>query len=77
MCKDIWNVLIAAFGKSTVSRTQVPLWYNQFKKGQEDVNDYVRLDRPSMSTTDETIKAVEKMILDNRWITIRGLIMLA
>ena len=64
-------MLIVAFGKSTVSRTQVQLWYNWFKEGWENVNNDARPDRPSTSTTDENIEAVTKMILDNRRITIR------
>ena len=31
-------MLIVAFGESTVSRTQVQLWYNRFKERLEDVN---------------------------------------
>ena len=53
------------------SRTQVQLWYNRFKEGREDVNDDARPSRPSTFTTDENIKAVKKMFLDNRRITIR------
>ena len=34
-------MLTVLFGKSTISRTQVQLWYNRFKKGREDVNDDV------------------------------------
>ena len=34
-----------SFGESTMSRTQVQLWYNRFKEGREDVNDDVRPDR--------------------------------
>ena len=60
-----------AFGESTMSRTQVQLWYNRFKKGREDVNDNARPGRPSMSTTDENMEAVKKMILNNRRITIQ------
>ena len=60
-----------AFGESTMSRTQFQLWYNRFKEGREDVNNNARPGRPSTSTTDETIKAVKKMILDNHRITIR------
>ena len=60
-----------AFGKSTMSRTQIPLWSNQFKEGREHVNDDDRPGRPSTSTTIESIEAVKKMILDNRRITIR------
>ena len=47
------------------------MWYNLFKEGREDVNDDVHPDRPSTSTTDESIEAVKKIILDNRRITIR------
>ena len=32
-------MLTVAFGESAKSGTQVQLWYNQFKKGREDVND--------------------------------------
>ena len=45
-------MLTVAFGESTISRTQVQLWYNRFKVGQ----------CPSASTTDENIKAMKKMI---------------
>ena len=64
-------MLTVAFDDSIMSGTQVQLWYNQFKEGQEDVNDDARIGIPSMSTTDENIEAVKKMILDNRQITIR------
>ena len=64
-------MLIVAFGESTMRRTQVQLWYNRLKEGQENVNDDACPGRPSMSATDEKIEAVKKMILDNRRITIR------
>ena len=54
------------FGESTVSRTQVQLWYNRFKEGQEDAKDDTRPGRPCTLTTDENIEAVKKIILDNR-----------
>ena len=53
-----------------MSRTQVQLSYNRFKKGQEDVNDNACSGRLSTSTTDENIEAVKKMILNNRRINI-------
>ena len=68
MCKDIWTV---AFSESAMSRTQVQLWYNRFKKGRENINDDARTGRPSMSTSDENIEAVKKLILNNHRITIR------
>ena len=63
-------MLTVVFGESTMSRTQVQLWYNQFKEGREDVNDDARPGSPIMSTTDKNIEVVKKMILDNRRITI-------
>ena len=51
-----------AFGESTISRTQVQLWYNGFKEGQEYINDDIGPGHPSSSTTDENIEAVKKMI---------------
>ena len=44
--------------------------HNRFKKGREDFNNEARTGRPSTSTTDEKIKAVKKMILENRRIVI-------
>ena len=49
-------MLTKAFGESTMSRTQVQLWYNQFKESREDVNDVARPGRPSTSTTKKTLK---------------------
>ena len=46
-------MLTLAFGESTMSRTQVQLWYNRFKEGREDVNDDSCPGRPSTLTTDE------------------------
>ena len=60
------------FGKSTLSRTQIQLWYNRFKEGREDINDDARPGRSSTLTTDEIIAAVKKVILNNCRITIRG-----
>ena len=49
-----------AFGESTISRTQVQLWYNRFK--DVNVNDDARPGRTSASTTDENTEAVKKLI---------------
>ena len=64
-------MLAVAFGESTMSRTQVQLWYNRLKEGWEDVNDDAGPGHPSTSTTDKNIEAVKKMILYNCQITIR------
>ena len=57
-----------------MSRTQVQLWCNRFKKGREEINNNANPGRPSTSRTDESIEAVKKMIFDNRRITIKELV---
>ena len=54
------EMLTVAFGDSTMSRTQVQLWYNRFKEGREDVNDD---GRPSTSINAENIEAVKKITI--------------
>ena len=65
-CVRTFERLTRAFGKSTISRTQVQFWYNRFKEGREDLKDDVCPDRPSTAANDVNIEAVKKMILDNR-----------
>ena len=63
-------MLTVAFDESTMNTTPVPLWYNQFKKGREDVSNDACPGRPSTSTANENIEASKKMTLVNRLITI-------
>ena len=70
-CKRTFEILTLAFGESTMSRTQVQLWYNRFTEGQEVANDDACPGRPSTSTTNENIAAVKKKILENGRIAIR------
>ena len=65
--QETYEMLTVMFGESTMSRIQVQLWCNRFKKGQEDVNDDAHPCGPNSSTTNENIEAMEKMILDNCW----------
>ena len=60
-------MLPVAFGQTTKSRTQVQLWYNQFKRGQEDINDNAYPGCPTTSTTNVNIETVKKMILDTHY----------
>ena len=69
-CARTFEILTVAFGESTISRTQVQLWYNRLKEGREAVNDNARPGLPSTSTADENIEAVKKIILGNLQITI-------
>ena len=62
-------MMTVTFGESTMSRTQVQLWYNWFKECR-DINDNTRPGSSSTSTSDKNIEAVKKMILHNRRINI-------
>ena len=58
-CGRTFEMLTVVFDESTMSRTQVHLWYKRFKEGREVVNANARPGRPSTSTTDENIEAVK------------------
>ena len=49
-CTRTFEMLTVTFGESTMSRTQVQLWYNWFKEGRENINDYARLGGPTPTT---------------------------
>ncbi|XP_066600746.1 uncharacterized protein [Prorops nasuta] len=64
-------MLQKAYGESAMKKTSVYEWYKRFQDGREDVEDDERSGRPSTSTIDENVKKVEKMVLNDRRITIR------
>ena len=57
------EMLTVGCGETSMSRTQVQLWYNRFKEGLEDVNNDARSGRQRTSTTEENIEAVNRMII--------------
>ncbi|UYV84446.1 hypothetical protein LAZ67_X002198 [Cordylochernes scorpioides] len=70
-CADAFRMLTVAYGEATLDRSNVYRWYKMFSEGREEVNDEERAGRPRISTTDEKINEVEKMILANRRITVK------
>ena len=64
-------MLIKAYGESAMKKTSVYEWYKRFQDGREDVEDDERCGRPNTSITDENVKKVEEMIMNDRRITIR------
>ena len=60
-------MLTVEFGESTMSRTQVQLWYNRLKEGREDVNEDAR---SVARAREQSMKILKKLILDNRRIII-------
>ncbi|XP_033232109.1 histone-lysine N-methyltransferase SETMAR-like [Belonocnema kinseyi] len=48
-------------------------WHERFTNGRESINDDDRSGRPSTSKTDENVDKVQKMLAENRKLTIREL----
>ena len=65
------EMLKVAYGECTVSQKSIYKWYKLFTEGREEVNDDARPGRPSTSTTSENTEAVQKIVMENRRITIR------
>lgn len=70
-CAESLRMLEKAYGESTLSKTQVYDWYRAFKDGRETVQDMPRSGRPSMSTTDDNIKKVKEIVLENHHASVR------
>jgi len=66
-CSNVLKMLTASFDESTLSKKNVYKWYKLFTEGREDVNDDARPGRPSMSTTDETLKKWRKLLSSNHY----------
>ncbi|CAB3251407.1 unnamed protein product [Arctia plantaginis] len=64
-------MLTKAYGESAMSKVRIYEWYKRFQDGHENVEDDERPGRPSTSTTDENVKKVKEMVMNDRRITIR------
>lgn len=70
-CSEVCKMLTKAYGESAMSKARIYEWYKRFKEGRENVKDDERPGRPSTSTTDENVKKVQEMVMNDRRITIR------
>ena len=64
-------MLKVAYDEYTVSQKSVYKWYKLFTEVREEVNDDADPERPRTSKTKENTEAVEKIVMENRRITIR------
>jgi hypothetical protein len=60
----------AQYGDNCLSRSKIYEWIDHFKKGRTSVCDEERSERPSASRTEINIQAVERMVRENRRITV-------
>ena len=72
-CSKTLEMLKVAYDECTVSQKTVYKWCKFFTEGREEVNDDTQpgRPRPSTSTTSKNTEAVKKIVIKNRWITIR------
>lgn len=63
---EIKQRLDAVYGHSSPSYSTVKEWAKQFRLGRESIEDELRPGRPSEAITDENIKFLEKIVLEDR-----------
>jgi hypothetical protein len=68
---DIYKRLVVVYGDHALSRTKVFEWAHCFKNGQLNIEDGPRCGRLITATDDQTVKAVENLIIEDRRITIQ------
>jgi histone-lysine N-methyltransferase SETMAR len=68
---NIYQRMVVVYGEHAPSRTTVFEWARRFKDGQLNIEDDPRCGRPITATDDQTVGAVESLIIENRRITIQ------
>lgn len=68
--RQIYDDMFAVYGEECPSYETVKLWKRQFRCGRTSLEDDPRAGRPSTSTTDDQVAEVERIVLQNRRITI-------
>jgi transposase len=58
------------YGDNCLSRSKIYEWIDHLKKGRTSVSDEERSGRPSTSRTENNIQAIERMVRENRRITV-------
>jgi hypothetical protein len=61
----------AQYGDNCLSRNKIYEWIDHFKNGRTSVCDEQRSGRQSASGTENNIQAVERMVRENRRITVK------
>lgn len=69
--KDIHSDLVETLGDSSPPYSTVARWAKEFKLGRTSTEDEHREGRPSTSLTEENVKKVEEVVLEDRRVTIR------
>jgi hypothetical protein len=67
---EIIRRMQAQYGDNCLSHRKIYEWINHFRKGRTSVCDEEGSGRLSMSRTEDSIQAVERMVQENRLITV-------
>ena len=67
---NIHERMTAVYGDSAPSRTMIFEWARRFKDGQLNIEDSPRSGRPISATDEKNIQAGEKLVVEERRITI-------
>ena len=59
------------YGKECTSITRVFEWHKRFREGRTDVDDDELSRRPTISKTTNNIREIEKIVREDRWLSIR------
>lgn len=73
--QQIYDEMFAVYGDECPSYETVKLWKRQFRCGRMSLEDDPRTGRPSTSTTDDKVSQVQKLVLQNRRITISEIVL--
>lgn len=65
-------MLSEVYGKKCLSKARVFEWHERFLNEKEDVQDDHYLERPTTSSTDENIEKVDKIIRQDRRLSVRA-----
>ncbi|GBM80780.1 Putative uncharacterized protein FLJ37770 [Araneus ventricosus] len=65
------EILMKVYGVDAVSKKCVFEWLKRFRDGKEDVKDEPRSGRPPTSTTPDNIERVQRMLADDRRLSLR------
>lgn len=67
---ETFNLMKSVYGES-VERSTVHLWFNNFKKGRESIENAEKSGRPRNSTNPDHVFEVRKLVRSDRRLTIR------
>jgi transposase len=70
---EILQMVNAAYGDQTLSRSNVFRWYGRFRDGREDSEDNPRSGRPTECRNHNNVEKISQLLLQSRYLSLRML----